>query len=360
MASKTPRQQTLYIPPEVLEIIIGSIDDSHYLPRVWLNFRQVSRVFKNITERVFVQEHLRYSRITNVRLDFFFFTPRGSLISAKDERFDLDFDHLVEDGDRAVYTEKFFSADLEKRHTVGQLRGKATAGDLLDGLRGGWAASHKRATVSNTSCHKLAERPLPHVFSLRGIANDTELPGVNHDFEGLEMSFLWKPALSKLFGEEEHIRRLEEPMFRNIPRGKQEEAYNTRKSHHSIFVCQSNSNIGALNEARRLRRISGLQKNDLTVMERKILFGGRPWLAKESEVLAIRNGFSKSDLTNVKLTALLGTGMENFSGDIEFPAGKDTGGESVVEDGNHKVYPCRVIINNERHFIFDQISSTKG
>lgn len=46
------------LPLEVWEQIIGNITDSRYLPRAWLNFRQVSHTLKAATEHVFMKTHL--------------------------------------------------------------------------------------------------------------------------------------------------------------------------------------------------------------------------------------------------------------------------------------------------------------
>ncbi|KAE9582213.1 hypothetical protein CGMCC3_g1715 [Colletotrichum fructicola] len=202
------RSGAAYLPPELWEMIIGSITDCDYLPRVWFNFRRVSRTFKEITERVFSSNHLRYSRVTHVFLDFFVMTPKGGFIRVDEKRLMLDFDRLSDDGERAVFNEKHFTSlgNLDKRIMFNRRRYKI--GDILDGFRGGWAASHMRATREDrppySPSHQWADSsPLPHIFSLRRIANDTDLPGEEYDFEGLEMSFLWKPALSKLLGEED-------------------------------------------------------------------------------------------------------------------------------------------------------------
>jgi hypothetical protein len=48
----------------------------------------------------------------------------------------------------------------------------------------------------------------PQVISLGGMVNDTDLPGLDADFDRLEISFLWKPMLTMLFAEEERVRRL--------------------------------------------------------------------------------------------------------------------------------------------------------
>ncbi|KAJ0332529.1 hypothetical protein COL922a_011378 [Colletotrichum nupharicola] len=184
------RSGAAYLPPELWEMIIGSITDCDYLPRVWFNFRRVSRTFKEITERVFSSNHLRYSRVTHVCLDFFIMTPKGGFIRVDEKRLMLDFDRRSDDGERAVFNEKHFTSfgHLDKQIMFNRRRYKI--GDILDGFRGGWAASHNRATREDrppySPSHEWADiSPLPHIFSLRRIANDTDLPGAEYDFEGL-------------------------------------------------------------------------------------------------------------------------------------------------------------------------------
>ena len=44
----------------------------------------------------------------------------------------------------------------------------------------------------------------PYTLVFRRIANDTKLPVLQADYDNIEVSFLWKPALSMLFGEDEY------------------------------------------------------------------------------------------------------------------------------------------------------------
>lgn len=46
----------------------------------------------------------------------------------------------------------------------------------------------------------------PHALSVRRVVNDTALPGLEVDYERHEMSVLWRPMLSQLFGEEEYFK----------------------------------------------------------------------------------------------------------------------------------------------------------
>ncbi|KAK7752191.1 hypothetical protein SLS62_005935 [Diatrype stigma] len=210
------------LPVELWAHIIGFITDSRYLPRTWLHFRHVSRAFKFATEMAFVGKHLPHA-------DLVFKEPPssgGGGGSVQDINANLivpkvvfKFDHLADGGSRAVFT---------RRHPVEALREVRIAGcttttttttntsgdtqinnsdnNLFDlSIRRWREALEPYATAQQSATGKEYVRP-PHALSVRRVANDTALPGLEVDYEKHEISVLWRPMLSLLFGEEEYIK----------------------------------------------------------------------------------------------------------------------------------------------------------
>ncbi|CRK11188.1 hypothetical protein BN1708_010064, partial [Verticillium longisporum] len=180
-----------YLPPEIWMHIIGCITDSRYIPRVWLNLRLVSRFFQLLTERVFANCHLRRSR-----LEFLAFDPvTDEHRQPRDLNFALDFDRLSDDGLRAVYTDKAMAG----QHGTSRLI--ASDATVHDECVKQW---REKVTAYLAPPPTNRYDVAPHILVLRRIANDTELPNLRVDYDRFEASFDWRPALSKLFGEEEY------------------------------------------------------------------------------------------------------------------------------------------------------------
>ncbi|KAH0427115.1 hypothetical protein CcaCcLH18_09862 [Colletotrichum camelliae] len=351
------RSGAVYLPPELWEMVIGSITDCDYLPRVWLNFRRVSQAFKEITERVFSSKHLRYSRITNVCLDFFVITPKGGFVRVEDKRLMLDFDRLSDDGERAVFNEKHFTSlgNLDKRVLFNRRRYKV--GDILDGFRGGWAASHKRATREDRQSHFPSHQwvdssPLPHIFSLRRIANDTDLPGAEYDFEGLEMSFLWKLALSRLLEEEEYMRKGQlkgmatvDTLFL-VPQCSRDAA--------GASMCYPMEPREIIKRTRIKRMGAANGKNGKPTVTDDELLLSRHFEAKEMEILAFRHGFSKAVLKDEWV--MRQDEDENEQGDSPLPMSRNGDSDCCDPTGDHgcvHVYTPHAIVNKSYFFSYD-------
>ncbi|KAK7985549.1 heterogeneous nuclear ribonucleoprotein r [Apiospora saccharicola] len=148
-----------HLPLEVWTRIIGFVTDCHYLPRVWLNCRRVSHAFKAATETAFIRKHLPH---THIEFDV---RTKEVLRDVNENKVGLDdivvkFSHLSEDRERAVF--------------VGE------------------------RPYEEDKCVRLS--------SGGGDVNDTVLPGLQIDFDKVEVSVLWKPMLSMLYGEAEYLK----------------------------------------------------------------------------------------------------------------------------------------------------------
>ncbi|KAK8009138.1 hypothetical protein PG991_011689 [Apiospora marii] len=195
-----------YLPLEVWTRIISSITDCRYLPRVWLNCRRVSHSFKVATETAFVATHLPHTRIefeTGIAevlwdVDGNEIWGGGGLV--------VKFGHLREDGERAVFVGDHA---YEKNKSVQLSRG----GTLYEKIISDW----------RDSLMELLEEPAyainqpRHILFVRREVNDTELPELEVDFDNIEVSVLWKPMLSMLYGEAEYFKWAQKVQSQNEP-----------------------------------------------------------------------------------------------------------------------------------------------
>ncbi|KAI1277336.1 hypothetical protein F5Y07DRAFT_398592 [Xylaria sp. FL0933] len=193
VSTKRPQLYT-----ELYMLIIEFITDSSYLPRVWLNFRQVSREFKAITELVFARKHLPHALIV-------FPSITGTVYDVDDDKHQLslalEFQKLTGDNDeRAVFSEdRYYYNDSSKTRLSENGR------TLLTEITEQWKHYFYGYSLPTPD---MAFSTSPHVLSVRRVANDTALPGLEVNWEEHTISVSWKEMLSALFGEEEYIERL--------------------------------------------------------------------------------------------------------------------------------------------------------
>ncbi|KAI0424691.1 hypothetical protein F5Y09DRAFT_323706 [Xylaria sp. FL1042] len=190
---------------ELYLLIIEFSTDSRYLPQVWLNFRRVSHQFKELTESVFVQKHLPHTIII-------FPNITGSVYDVNDTRHQLslalEFKKLTGDNDeRAVFSENryYYNASTETRITEsGSITLATEVTDLWRRYFHDYSMPAPNTAFSTS----------PHIISVRRVANDTALPGLEVNWEEHTITVLWKDMLTALFSEEEYIGRLAEKDIR--------------------------------------------------------------------------------------------------------------------------------------------------
>jgi hypothetical protein len=225
-----------FLPPELWYLVIASITDSRYLPRVWLNFRRVSRFFKHATESVFAAEHIPRSR-----LEFLAFDP---VIDENREPqnldFALDFDRFSEDGSRAIYTDKAMAGE----HGAARLLGDEDL-TVHDECVRQWMA---RATAYLAPPPANRRDAPPYVFVMRRIANDTELPVLEIDCRRFRASFEWRPAMTALFAEEEYRKWGD----RHRPRRNWKEIIRSMNDGRMNRIMMSRAVVARLDDERRI------------------------------------------------------------------------------------------------------------
>ncbi|KAK7914183.1 hypothetical protein PG985_011886 [Apiospora marii] len=165
-----------HLPLEIWTRIVGFITDCHYLPRVWLNCRRVSHALKVATETAFIARHPP--------------TPASSSIPGARS-------HLSEDGSRAVFVREN-AADYEAYKSVRLSSG----GTLYEKTIRDWRRICT-GCMEDPTIHINWPR---HILYVRREVNDTVLPGLQVDFDAIEVSVLWRPMLSMLYGEAEYLK----------------------------------------------------------------------------------------------------------------------------------------------------------
>jgi len=211
----TPPSRLPQLPLEIWTIILTHITDTpDDLCRTWLNLRRVSRVFNAAIETAVRNGVLRCADIA-----FPVHRTKVVFIGKKISRIKLGtivarLDHLSEDGERVFFRD---SDALERMggellnhtlkswsHTIQVYVGDADA-DYVDSE--GLQLADYDADVSLNRDFNFSQPP--HVITLGGMVNDSELPGLEVDFDRLEISFNWRRMLTMFLAEDDRVRRLE-------------------------------------------------------------------------------------------------------------------------------------------------------
>ncbi|KAI0017249.1 hypothetical protein F4780DRAFT_614149 [Xylariomycetidae sp. FL0641] len=155
------------LPIELWIMVIECIDNPYYQRRGWLDFRLVSSMFKEATERAAKGKIMRQMKITYA----FHLEPPRTV---------LGLDEYSDSAQRAIF------------RPLAEARTTLAVPDPAIAL----ARPHMER-------YEPASEMPRNFISLPGIFNDTELPGLEVDLAKHTISFLWMPMLSKLFAEED-------------------------------------------------------------------------------------------------------------------------------------------------------------
>ncbi|KAH8102089.1 hypothetical protein BXZ70DRAFT_1006712 [Cristinia sonorae] len=160
-------------------ILLFSGTKTHDLTWLWTSCREVSRAFKDATERVFITRHLKY---TNLSTDIGMARDSGYNKVALCARF--TFSRLdPTDRTRAIFCDDEVVADEYHEMMTSALKDRFGAG--------------------------LSVRKPRVIIKIRHEANDTHIPGFTANWKKLEVSCDWMGMMSEWFKEEkEHSRRL--------------------------------------------------------------------------------------------------------------------------------------------------------
>ncbi|KAI0134512.1 hypothetical protein BJ170DRAFT_591485 [Xylariales sp. AK1849] len=191
-------QRTARFPFEIWVLVMTSLVNNKDFPDVWLNCRRVSWSFKRATEIAFLSEALPEIEI-NLSLI-------GCCGRGKSEVAQLQFRGFSDDGERVHYGETRQDCErLTEAWRSGQSNGlgrsPSTAFDFGNPpILVEWASKiYISVCRGPTSYHMWSEeyrRMLRHVWFKAGSLQAMEMD-VHH--QRREMSFLWKPLLSKFF-----------------------------------------------------------------------------------------------------------------------------------------------------------------
>ncbi|KAJ4422893.1 hypothetical protein N0V82_002419 [Gnomoniopsis sp. IMI 355080] len=184
------------LPLELWERIIAKIDPQYH-PRTWLNIRRVSHKLKAATEHVFATEHLPLSRIEFKPLVLRDETYHGDVYQAN-----LSFERLSDDGTRAIFASKEGFDNLKAIQALGSYQVPGANETVYDLFMRNW---RQLACCYTEPYPSVEDVCFPsHCFVMHQDVNDTELPGVEFDIEGVTVSIQWKPMLSIFYGEAEY------------------------------------------------------------------------------------------------------------------------------------------------------------
>lgn len=187
-----PTPEPRLCPPLPFELwvrIISEISNSNLIPGVWLSCRHVSRLVRAATEEAFLARHLK--KRTRVK-----FSDLGMTVDRRGKKaflsLVLQFDRLSEDRTRVVFKDQTSEERLKQR-------------GVYDALLVRWRDAMRLYQGDGDGSRN--DLP-PYTIAVRQIVNDTELPGLEIDYEKREMSFDWRAMFDMLFGEERYAMKL--------------------------------------------------------------------------------------------------------------------------------------------------------
>ncbi|KAI1342617.1 hypothetical protein F5Y15DRAFT_310105 [Xylariaceae sp. FL0016] len=192
--------QRLDLPLEIWIIIIDHVTKAEGHPGPWLSCRLVSRTFKAATELTF------RSKVHAWRLHACM--PSG-IYPKQTGHFRCS--RISSDGSRAYFIEKEGPKNNYGRHLTDQSRVALFWDDNINTFQ-----------VSSV-CYWRWRYGGNRMYSVGILRNEYKLPGLQihshdqiqgHEYKAQEISFLWKPLMSRFFGEEEYIRK---DMMQKIP-----------------------------------------------------------------------------------------------------------------------------------------------
>ncbi|KAK0661396.1 hypothetical protein DIS24_g2656 [Lasiodiplodia hormozganensis] len=197
MTTRAPPTDSRRCPPLPIEVwvrIISCISNSNVIPHVWLSCRRVSRAVRAATEEAFLHRHLKPR--THIR-----FRDLGMVRDSGGWKhylgLTLEFDRLSEDRTRAIFSNKNAIEDDDGDGEEEE--------EIERALTARWRSAMMLYQGNGDGCRN--DLP-PYTIAVRQIVNDTELPGLEIDYEKREMSFDWRAMFDKLFGEEAYAMKL--------------------------------------------------------------------------------------------------------------------------------------------------------
>jgi hypothetical protein len=190
-----------HLPQEIWVQIIGSIVDFRYLPRVWRNYRRVSRAFKDATEHAFLTHYLPLIEIPLSTT----WKYRENSDMQKVAQLWFTFASVSEDASCATFVATVRHSSV--RHSA--LQPVSWFREAREGMWKVFTHGWKRDVAWYEGTDKPYPKPMcpPYDYVKLGcLVNDCDLPALKSDYEKREICFLWKEMLNSWFCEEEYIR----------------------------------------------------------------------------------------------------------------------------------------------------------
>ncbi|OJD37370.1 heterogeneous nuclear ribonucleoprotein r [Diplodia corticola] len=214
------------LPVELWVRIISNIAHSNVIPHVWLSCRRVSRTVRAAAEEAFLHRHLKPR--THIK-----FRDLGMVPDSHGWKhylnLTLEFDRLSEDRKRVVFSNRRALREEEEEEDEGEdeEEGRRHEKAVEDALTERWRAAMRLYQGNGYGCRIDLS---PYTITVRQIINDTELPGLEIDYEAREMSFDWRAMFDRLFGEECYAMKLNLQMRGDVEESKAIEVQKAIKS----------------------------------------------------------------------------------------------------------------------------------
>jgi len=178
-------ESNLYLPPELwLRVLRQHTEPEH----LWTHCRQVSSAWRTEVHHIFRERYLQDPIMTELRLH-----PDDEVHPNAKMHFDR-FD--TEDDSRCVFT--------EEKNT--SLLSAPSALQPSDPVWTKYVSNYLSRNDTEEELWRGFKYPA-HSIRVKGIINDTELPGIRVDYDKGEVSFQWLPMFERLFREAHAIEK---------------------------------------------------------------------------------------------------------------------------------------------------------
>lgn len=183
MAETLPGTKCPHLPAELWISVLSHVQDCNHL---WSTCRRVSTDFRSYVETVFADKHIKKTRI-----EFASQSPYHYQIPTV-------FDRFSDDRKRAYFKDnrppQYFAE-------------KSMDAQYMLTIRVHWHSSMIWYLGSRDICGGKHEQLPPYTIKVRRSINDTDIPGLEINYEAREISFEWTTMYDLFFREEEYVRR---------------------------------------------------------------------------------------------------------------------------------------------------------
>lgn len=192
MAETLPGTKCPHLPAELWISVLSHVQDCNHL---WSTCRRVSTDFRSYVETVFADKHIKKTRIE--------FAPQ----SFHHYQIPTVFDRFSDDRKRAYFKDN---------RPLQYFAEKGMDTQYMLAIRVHWRSSMIWYLGSRDACGGKREQPPPYTIKVRRSINDTDIPGLEINYEAREISFEWTTMYDLFFCEEEYVRRKKDEALKAV------------------------------------------------------------------------------------------------------------------------------------------------